>query len=109
MLSNILGIEPTIDDDVTLEETTLGEYTHIQAHSLHFSHKSAEIINLIVDGKVRNCGTGRELLAYFENIAIDNSCVCIEVNSGKWREGAHRLYMREGFECDHYKFTKGLI
>ena len=34
MLDNILGIEPTVDDDVTLEKTTLGAYTHVQAHSV---------------------------------------------------------------------------
>jgi len=34
MLDNMLGIEPTVDDDVTLEETSLGAYTHIQAHSV---------------------------------------------------------------------------
>ena len=34
MLDNILGIEPTIDEDVTLEKTSLGAYTHIQAHSV---------------------------------------------------------------------------
>ena len=34
MLDNVLGIEPTVDDDVALEGTTLGAYTHIQAHSV---------------------------------------------------------------------------
>jgi hypothetical protein len=38
---------------------------------------------------------------------IDNGCTCIEVGSGKQREDAHRFYEREGFVCDHYKFTKG--
>ena len=34
MLDNVLGIEPTVDDDVTLENTSLGAYTHVQAHSV---------------------------------------------------------------------------
>ena len=34
MLDGILGIEPTVDNDVVLEETILGAYTHIQAHSV---------------------------------------------------------------------------
>jgi phosphonate metabolism protein (transferase hexapeptide repeat family) len=34
MLSNLLTTEPTIDDDVILEKTYLGAYTHIQAHSV---------------------------------------------------------------------------
>lgn len=34
MLDNMLGIKSTIDDDVVLEKTSLGVYTHIQAHSI---------------------------------------------------------------------------
>jgi len=34
MLDNILTTEPTIDEDVALEKTALGAYTHIQAHSI---------------------------------------------------------------------------
>jgi len=34
MLDNMLGIEPTVDEDVVLEKSTLGAYTHIQAHSV---------------------------------------------------------------------------
>ena len=34
MLDNLLGIEPTIDEGVILEDTTLGTYTHVQAHSV---------------------------------------------------------------------------
>ena len=34
MLDNILTTEPTVDEDVTLEKTSLGAYTHIQAHSV---------------------------------------------------------------------------
>lgn len=36
MLDEILGIEPTIDDDVFLAGTTLGCYTHVQAHSVFY-------------------------------------------------------------------------
>ena len=78
-------------------------------YHLHFSRKSAEIVNLVVDESIRGQGIGRELLTYFERIALDNGCVCIEVDSGKQREAAHRFYEREGFVCDHYKLTKGLI
>ncbi|MCL1829480.1 MAG: acetyltransferase [Oscillospiraceae bacterium] len=30
----MLGVAPTVDEDVTLENTTIGAYTHIQAHSV---------------------------------------------------------------------------
>ena len=75
---------------------------------LHFSRKSAEIVNLVVDESVRGHGIGKKLLAFFERIAVDLDCVYLEVDSGKHREAAHRFYMREGFVFKHYKFTKGL-
>jgi len=34
MLVKTLGVEPTVYDDVELVETTLGEYTHLMAHSV---------------------------------------------------------------------------
>ena len=78
-------------------------------YHLHFSHKTAEIVNLVVDKKVRDRGIGKELLTAVERIAADSGCVCIEVASGKYRKDAHRFYYREGFMCDHYKLTKELI
>jgi PhnO protein len=77
-------------------------------YSLHFSRKTAEIVNLIVDEDTRGHGIGKELLEAVEQIASDNGCVCIEVASGKQREAAHRFYEREGFECNHYKLRKEL-
>ena len=77
-------------------------------YSLHFSQKSAEIVNLVVEENARNRGMGKELLAALEQLAADCGCVCIEVGSGKQREDAHRFYYREGYECNHCKFTKRL-
>ena len=34
MLDSMLGTQPMVDKDVTLEDTTLGAYTHVQAHSV---------------------------------------------------------------------------
>jgi len=77
-------------------------------YPLHFSRKTAEIVNLVVDKNSRGSGIGAELLAAIEQIAIDNGCICIEVASSKHREAAHRFYEREGFMSTHYKLTKGL-
>ncbi|MCL1829479.1 MAG: GNAT family N-acetyltransferase [Oscillospiraceae bacterium] len=78
-------------------------------YHLHFSCKTAEIINLIVDEHARNRGIGKELLTALEQIAKDNGCVRVEVDSGKHREAAHRFYEREGFASTHYKLTKGPV
>jgi PhnO protein len=77
-------------------------------YPLHFSGKCAEIVNLVVDEAVRGHGIGKELLAAMEQVAIENGCVRLEVDSGRWREGAHRFYEREGFQNTHCKLTKPL-
>ena len=77
-------------------------------YPLHFSCKTMEIVNLIVDENCRNLGIGKELLTALEQVAIVNGCVRIEVASNRQREDAHRFYEREGFVCNHYKLTKGL-
>ena len=78
-------------------------------YPLHFSCKTAEIVNFVVDQNARNQGIGKQMLAELEKIAAINECVMIEVASGKQREGAHRFYVREGYACTHYKFTKELL
>ncbi|MCL1886139.1 MAG: GNAT family N-acetyltransferase [Dehalococcoidia bacterium] len=78
-------------------------------YPLPLSQKVAEIVNLVVDESFRNRGIGKELLEVFEKIAADHRCICITVISGKQREAAHRFYTREGFELNHYKFTKEII
>ena len=77
-------------------------------YHLHYSRKTAEIVNLVVDENCRSAGIGMDLLAAVEQIAIDSGCVCLEVDSNKKREDAHRFYEREGFVSSHYKLTKEL-
>ena len=77
-------------------------------YSLHFSRKTAEIVNLIVAESCRSTGIGAELLATVEQIAVDNGCTRLEVASSKRRKDAHRFYEREGYATTHYKLTKGL-
>jgi len=77
-------------------------------YPLHFSRKTAEIVNFVVDENIRNCGIGKDLLTEFEKLAFDTGCACIEVASGRHREAAHRFYERKGFICNHYKLRKEL-
>jgi len=76
---------------------------------LHFSIKTAEIINLIVDENARSQGIGRALIETMEQIAHENGCEFIEVASGKHRQDAHRFYAREGFTSNHIKFRKAVL
>ena len=77
-------------------------------YHLHFSRKSAEIVNLVVDANFRCRGIGKKLLASLEQIAASHGCACVKLDSDKQREDAHRFYYREGFVNGHYKFTKEL-
>ena len=90
------------------EEAICGCIVYEVHYPMHYSRKTAEIVNLIVDENCRNNGVGKELLASFERLAIENGCVRMEVDTNKQREGAQRLYSREGFEPSHFKLTKEL-
>jgi len=63
----------------------------------------------MLDQNLRSRGIGKERMKFLEQIAIDNDCVCITLDSGKPRTDAHRFYIREGLTNTHDKFTKGLI
>jgi len=43
-------------------------------------------------------GYGAELLEYVHNWAADNDCVAVELESGLWREDAHRFYLDLDYE-----------
>ena len=91
------------------EGTVIGCLVYNIHFPMHYSRKTAEIINLVIDNDFCNQGIGKQMLLEFEKIADLNECVIIEVDSGNWRKDAHRFYCREGFNCTHHKFTKELL
>jgi GNAT superfamily N-acetyltransferase len=70
----------------------VGAIHHLQ------SEPRAEIGGLVVAHKTRGGGIGRRLVARAEQWAIERGFTSIVVRSQIAREGAHRFYLREGYE-----------
>lgn len=66
-------------------------------HGLEASRVAA-LRGLIVDERHRSAGIGRDLLQAGEDWARAHGCAVMVVRSRIAREGAHRFYVREGFE-----------
>lgn len=72
--------------------------------SLHFIAQIAlpgdfaRISYFIIDDRFRGQGIGKEMLEYCTNLAKQRRCDRFEVHSHTRRTGAHRFYIREGFE-----------
>ena len=75
---------------------------------LHHAERVAAILELVVDPAVRSGGAGHALFAAGCEAARAAGCVQIELETGSWREGAHRFYEREGMIFDHRYYTMKL-
>jgi GNAT superfamily N-acetyltransferase len=62
------------------------------------SEPRAEIGGLVVASEARCGGIGRRLVARAEQWALDQGLKSVVVRSQIAREGAHRFYLREGYE-----------
>ncbi len=69
----------------------------------------AHIDELIVDEKYRGKGIGNKLMEKITEIAAENKCKRIELDSAFHREDAHRFYEKLGFENRAYLFSKKLV
>jgi ribosomal protein S18 acetylase RimI-like enzyme len=63
---------------------------------------------LVVDVKYRQRGIGKMLMDAITQVAMENSCNRIELDSSFHRHEAHKFYERIGFKCRAYLFTKEL-
>ncbi len=62
------------------------------------SEPSAEIGGLVVSSEARSGGIGRRLVAQAEEWALQRGLKRVVVRSQVAREGAHRFYLRHGYE-----------
>ncbi|WP_221075544.1 GNAT family N-acetyltransferase [Agarivorans aestuarii] len=64
--------------------------------------------DLVTVEKVRSKGFGLQLLQWLENYAKQQGCEQFHLGSGVQRFGAHRFYLRNGFDIKSHHFTKQL-
>jgi GNAT superfamily N-acetyltransferase len=68
------------------------------------------IAGLVVDGRYRRLGIGRELLSHAERWAIERECSVVRLRSSAARTAAHRFYERLGYTNikTQYSFAKSV-
>ncbi|MEE1674984.1 GNAT family N-acetyltransferase [Agarivorans aestuarii] len=64
--------------------------------------------DLVTVENVRSKGFGLQLLQWLENYAKQQGCGQFHLGSGVQRFGAHRFYLRNGFDIKSHHFTKRL-
>ncbi len=70
--------------------------------------KHMYVDDLVTDSRTRSQGYGRVLLEWLEQVARQNGCKQIDLDSGVQNVDAHRFYFREGFSNSSLHFVKKL-
>ena len=65
-----------------------------------------EIDNLVVDPEQRSSGIGSRLMTHLEELAREQDCTIIVLDSYTSNHASHRLYHRLGFEIWGFHFIK---
>jgi GNAT superfamily N-acetyltransferase len=62
--------------------------------------------DLVTDQKRRSAGVGRALMQYMEAVCVKRGCDTFSLDSGTWRQQAHKFYFREGMTITSFHFDK---
>jgi len=62
--------------------------------------------DLVTSEKRRSGGVGHALIAYMEKICRERRCDTFSLDSGTWRQQAHKFYFREGMTITSFHFDK---
>jgi GNAT superfamily N-acetyltransferase len=65
---------------------------------LEVTGRFGRLVALVVDGRHRGLGVGRQLVEAIEQRAWATGCIRMEVTSSRHRQGAHRFYSGMGYE-----------
>jgi GNAT superfamily N-acetyltransferase len=62
--------------------------------------------DLVTDETQRSTGVGRALMRYMEEVCRERACDTFSLDSGTWRQQAHKFYFREGMTITSFHFDK---
>jgi GNAT superfamily N-acetyltransferase len=62
--------------------------------------------DLVTNEKLRSTGVGRALMQYMEGVCRERACDSFSLDSGTWRQQAHKFYFREGMTITSFHFDK---
>ena len=74
-----------------------------------FMGKNLYVDDLVTSGSSRSRGHGKTLIDWLRNMAIENNCTHLHLDSGTQRDRAHRFYFRQGMNIASYHFSEKLI
>ena len=77
-------------------------------HNLWQQGLLGNVDEMVVDESFRGKGIGKKLMHRITEIAIEQNCRCIELESSFHREKAHAFYEDLGFQKRAYLFSKPL-
>ncbi len=62
--------------------------------------------DLVTDEKQRSSGVGHALMTYMEDVCRAQGCDTFSLDSGTWRQQAHKFYFREAMTITSFHFDK---
>jgi GNAT superfamily N-acetyltransferase len=62
--------------------------------------------DLVTDEAQRSTGVGHALMQYMERVCRERACDTFSLDSGAWRQQAHKFYFREGMTITSFHFDK---
>jgi GNAT superfamily N-acetyltransferase len=62
--------------------------------------------DLVTDEAQRSTGVGHALMQYMEEVCRERACDTFSLDSGAWRQQAHKFYFREGMTITSFHFDK---
>lgn len=77
-------------------------------HNLWLQDFLGNVDEMVVDGRYRGQGIGKKLMQRITEIAKENNCRQLELESSFPREKAHTFYEELGFEKRAFLFSKQL-
>jgi len=60
----------------------------------------------VTDEAQRSTGVGHALMRYMEEVCRERACDTFSLDSGAWRQQAHKFYFREGMTITSFHFDK---
>ena len=73
-----------------------------------FLGKNLYVDDLVTSESVRSKGYGEVLITWLRNLAIENKCNTLHLDSGTQRGQAHKFYFRNGLTIVNYHFSADL-
>lgn len=77
-------------------------------HTTLFMGKNLYVDDLVTADSARSKGYGKAMLDWLRNLAVDEHCRFLHLDSGTQRHRAHRFYLREGLDIASFHFSQKL-